>query len=181
MANIFNSKEIYMHIPHSIHGKETLVPINGLYVVGEYRSPFYIDGHLHISNIQTSKAKIANYTEATVSMPDHTFNILPVEVDTSTPIAIDYYTLANTNVTDHAFNILPIEVDTDTPISIDLFARNTVNMTDHVFNILPIEVDATTPIELTFYTQGYYGGMSESCLRIRTLTTTKAQISNVTI
>lgn len=179
MANIFNSKEIYMHIPRSIHEKETLVPIKGLYVVGEYRSPFYIDGHLHISNIQTSKAKIANYTEATVSMPDHTFNILPVEVDTSTLIAIDYYTMANTDVSDHAFNILPIEVDTDTPISIDLFTRNTVDMSDHTFNILPTEVDTTTPIELTFYTQGYYGSMSESCLRIRTLTTTKAQITNV--
>lgn len=181
MANIFNSKEIYMHIPRDVHGKETIVPISGLYVVGEYRRPFYIDGHLHISGITSTKTTIKNYTQRDVDMTASAFNILPIEVDTLTSILIDYYTKSEASApADPVFNILPIDVDTNTAIDIEFYTTNTVDAySDGTFNILPLEIDVSKAIDITNYANQSFGSMSESSLRIRTITTTKANISDV--
>lgn len=67
MANIFKSKEVYKHVikPGNTH---QLIPVRGVYVANQQRSPYYIDHTISIVGIGTTPAEVITYTERSVDV-----------------------------------------------------------------------------------------------------------------
>jgi len=67
MANIFKSKEVYKHVikPGDIH---QLIPVSGVYVANQRRTPFYIDHTISIVGIGTTPANVVTYVETDVDV-----------------------------------------------------------------------------------------------------------------
>ena len=42
MANVFRSKEVYKHLKYDLHDRNEIVAVQGVYVSGEYRPPYYL-------------------------------------------------------------------------------------------------------------------------------------------
>ena len=67
MGDIFKSKEVYKHVikPGDIH---QLIPVRGMYVANQWRSPYYIDHTISISAINCPPEDIITYTETEVTV-----------------------------------------------------------------------------------------------------------------
>ena len=70
MANIFRSKDIYKRAPKIPSSEDPLRIVKGLYVVGDYKPPYYIGPCLHITDIKTNKATVVDYTTKNMSYED---------------------------------------------------------------------------------------------------------------
>ena len=90
MANIFRSKDIYKRAPKIPSSEDPLRIVKGLYVVGDYKPPYYIGPCLHITDIKTNKATVVDYTTKSMSYEDHVVNLIGINADTS-PLDIVYF------------------------------------------------------------------------------------------
>lgn len=66
MANVFRSKEVYKHLKHDVYGKNTIVPVKGVYISGEYRPPYYNESGIRIYEISGQNCNIVDYKDETV-------------------------------------------------------------------------------------------------------------------
>ena len=113
MSNIFRSKEIYKRIPGVSSDNNPLRAVQGMYVSGEYRPPYYIDGFVRVSKINTTKPKIVDYTAVTKDLTaDPIVNIIGVDCS---DIDITFYkkTPINTNP-DHTIRVKSITTSSGT-------------------------------------------------------------------
>ena len=90
MGDIFKSKEVYKHVikPGDIH---QLIPVRGMYVANQWRSPYYIDHTISISAINCPPADIITYTETEVTVYEPEI-VNPSLLITNNTISIVSYT-----------------------------------------------------------------------------------------
>ena len=67
MANIFKSKEVYKHVikPGNVH---QLIPVRGVYVANQHRTPYFIDHTISISAISNTPATVTIYTDVDIDV-----------------------------------------------------------------------------------------------------------------
>ena len=119
MSNIFRSKEIYKRIPGVSSDNNPLRVVQGMYVSGEYRPPYYIDGFVQVSNIKTKKATIKNYTQAEKSLRnDPVINVTDISAKKNVDIVNYKITYINTNP-DHSVRVSNISTTKATITSTD--------------------------------------------------------------
>lgn len=108
MSNIFRSKEIYKRIPGVSSDNNPLRAVQGMYVSGEYRPPYYIDGFIQINKVKTNKATITDYTQDTKSLKnDPVINVTEITAKNDVDIVYFKRTPINTNP-DHSIRIKSI-------------------------------------------------------------------------
>ena len=61
MANIFRSKEVYKHLKYDLHNRNEMVAVQGVYITGEYRPPYYNEPCVHIYEISGQHCIVANF------------------------------------------------------------------------------------------------------------------------
>ena len=119
MSNIFRSKEIYKRIPGVSSDNNPLRAVQGMYVSGEYRPPYYIDGFIQVSNIKTNKATIKNYTQDEKSLRnDPVINVTDISAKKNVDIVNYKITCINTNP-DHSVRVSNISTTKATITSTD--------------------------------------------------------------
>lgn len=68
MADIFRSKEVYKHIPREEYGEEKIIPVQGVYVAGEYRPPYYAEPGIAIISFDTTNPTVVDYTDDVINV-----------------------------------------------------------------------------------------------------------------
>ena len=177
MANIFRSKDIYKRAPKIPSSEDPLRIVKGLYVVGDYKPPYYIGPCLHITDIKTNKATVVDYTTKSMSYEDHVVNLLGIS--TGGALKITNYTRASVDLQpDHVVNLIGIIADS-APLNIVYFTRDSKDLNnDHVVNLIGINAD-TSPLDIVYFSTKRYPSNPEPMLRIKSITTNKATISDV--
>lgn len=175
MANIFRSKDVFKRVPGIPSHDDPLRVVKGMYVVGEYNPPYYINSGITISNINTTKATVVDYTQKNADSNDNVVNVL--NIDVIGDLSIAYYTRQSYSLqTDNVVNIVNIDVD---PTPLDILYYTTSNQNpgnDHVLNVVNIDAD-TSPLDIVYYSTIEYPCAPEPMLRIKSISTTKATIS----
>ena len=128
-----------------------MVAVEGVYVSGEYRPPYYANMGVTITDIQCNKALVEPFTDVSVIATDfdYALQLLDIDVNPTCP-SITRYTTATTEETDfdYALQLLDIDVNETVPIQ-----------------SIPIINTPMTP---------------EPIVRITQINSTKAEITNVT-
>ena len=116
MANVFRSKEVYKHLKYDLHDRNEMVPVQGVYISGEYRPPYYNDPCIHIYEISSQNAKVDSFQDIdATSGEDALVKIIDFSVSTS-PITITDYTTASTDTgEDSLVKILDFWVQMEQP------------------------------------------------------------------
>ena len=173
MANIFRSKDVFKRAPGIPSSEDPSRKVSGVYVVGDYKPPYYINSGITISGINNTKATVVDYTEKSVNASDcSTVGILSVDVTSST---VDVYTRQYRDASDcSTVGILSIDV---TESDILQYQRSYVNASDcSTVGILSIDV---TDSEIVRYSTNRQRLTPEPMLRIKSITTSKAIIANI--
>lgn len=176
MANIFQSKEVYKTIRNETNDGNVIIPVYGVYVTGEYKPPYYNNNNgIVISNINTTKATVVDYTERNTSSTDRVFNVLDLTTNIVTPTIMEY-TLSSTDAgTDAVFNVLDLTMDA-VDVEIFSYSQESVNTgNDAVLNVLDLTSDNVSLSVMT-YTSQTVNNTPEPMLRITQITTTKATV-----
>ena len=151
MANTFRSKEVYKKLRKEVHNRHTMVAVEGVYVSGEYRPPYYANMGVTITGINCNKALIEPYTDVSVIATDfdYALQLLDIDVNPICPSLQKYQTVKETLTDfDYALQLLDIDVNETVPIQ-----------------SIPIINTPMTP---------------EPIVRITQINSTKAEITNVT-
>lgn len=61
MANVFRSKEVYKHLKYDLHNRNEMVAVQGVYISGEYRPPYYNEPGIYIYEISGQHCNIADF------------------------------------------------------------------------------------------------------------------------
>ena len=130
--DIFRSKEIYRKIRKREEGQlqDPLVPIRGLYVVGEHMVPVYDNACVTIEKIETVHPKIVDYTQKTSNLnTDKTSVIGLIGMSFNDDLKIDRYTKKTVNLdTDKTSVIGLIGMSFNDGIDLLRYSKKTVSV-----------------------------------------------------
>ena len=99
MANVFRSKEVYKHLNYNLHDRNEIVPVQGVYISGEYRPPYYNDPVLMIYEMSSQPPKVDDFQDVNRSSDeDSVVKILDFSVNFLQP-SFTYYNRKQTNMT----------------------------------------------------------------------------------
>ena len=85
MANIFRSKEVYKHLKYDLHNRNEMVAVQGVYITGEYRPPYYNEPCVHIYEISGQDCIVANFeSEEVDTSPSETSGMYKFGLSQST-------------------------------------------------------------------------------------------------
>lgn len=173
MSNIFRSKEIYKRIPGVSSDNNPLRAVQGMYVSGEYRPPYYIDSFVQVSNIKTNKAKIEDYTATTKDLVDPIVNIIGVDCS---ELDIIQYTRTQSDLSaDPIINIIGVDCS---DIDILCYTSITENLTaDPIINIIDV---GCSDVDITYYKNQLINTNPDFSIRIKSITTSKAVVAQDT-
>ena len=150
MANVFRSKEVYKHLKYELHDRNEIVPVQGVYVSGEYRPPYYNNPVLMIYEMSSQPAKIVDFQDINRSSDEDTVvKVLDFSVDFQ-PVSITNYTTASESTGE-----------------------------DTVVKVLDFSTTFLQP-SFTHYNRKQTNMTPEPMLRLSTLTSEKATIENYT-
>ena len=143
MAELYKSKDIYRKISVP-DGDDKLVPIRGLYVVGEHLEPTYDDSAVLITNIDVSPADVVDYTDKRYEENDQegTFSILNLGISSDCQ-----YTSYSRKYTDAyhdegAFSILDVGISSN--VLFTEYGRQLVDVDNEgAFSIINIDMDVS--------------------------------------
>lgn len=177
MANIFRSKDIYKRLPNASLSDEQLRVVTGVYVIGEYKPPYYIGPCLQITDINTNRATVVDYTIQNTTHEDHVVNL--INIDAIGNLKITNYTRDEAELQpDHVVNLINIDASTD-PLNIVYYTTEFQDVkSDHVVNLVNIDAD-TSPLDIVYYSTKKYPTNPEPMLRIKSITTTKSTVTNI--
>ena len=182
MENKFRSKEVYKKLRKEVHNRHTMVAVEGVYVSGEYRPPYYANMGVTITDIQCNKALVEPFTDVSVIATDfdYALQLLDIDVNPTCP-SITRYTTATTEETDfdYALQLLDIDVDPACP-SLQKYqtVQETLTDFDYALQLLDIDVNETVPIQSIPIINTPM--TPEPIVRITQINSTKAEITNVT-
>jgi hypothetical protein len=179
MANVFRSKEVYKHLKNNPHDRNEIVPVQGVYVSGEYRPPYYNNPTIKIYTIESQPPTIADF-----------------QVDEAEASDIQTVGLYNLDVTDTVWNIKHYSqenIDINPSETVGLYG---INVTDTVWDINRYEHDyidtktdtvgvyglsaTNATLEYVRYSTEIKNNTPEPILRLSTLTSDRATVENYT-
>ena len=150
MANVFRSKEVYKHLKYDLHDRNTIVPVQGVYVSGEYRPPYYNNPVLMIYEMSSQPAKIDDFQDVSRSSDEDTVvKILDFSADFLQPSFDFYKTISESSGEDTVVKILDLSTTFIQP-------------------------------SFTYYNQKQTNMTPEPILRLSTLTSDRATVENYT-
>lgn len=107
--NIFRSKEIYKRIPGV---SPTLNPVRitrGVWVSGEHRPPYCIDGTIHVTDISSNKPEIREYTQM-ISNARASGNVGLVDINFSS-FSYETYTISEESTKAQPGNVALVDIN----------------------------------------------------------------------
>ncbi|NMA75564.1 MAG: hypothetical protein GX963_15745 [Bacteroidales bacterium] len=172
MANVFRSKEVYKKIPKVSPDENPLRAVRGIYVSGAYRPAYYIDAFIHISNINTTKATIADYTERSTNITDDgAMRLVQVKFD---DLSVVDYSRTNKNITDDGAMRL-VQVKFDDLVLIE-YTREHKNITDDgAMRLVQVKFDDES---IYWFNNKPIETNKDFMIRIKSITSTHAIITN---
>ena len=91
MGQIFKSKEVYKHLKYTLHDRHEMVPVQGVYVSGEYRPPYYNDPILRIYTVSSQPATVVDFQDvAQSSGEDSMVKIVDFKAERLIPTITNY-------------------------------------------------------------------------------------------
>ena len=112
MKYFFKSPEIYVKLTRSSQYptvKDTpLVPIRGLWVTGIHRSIFDIDHHVTITNIDTSRVEVHDYTASSNTIQDEGHSTIGVVCLNSVYVNPQKYSTSSDTIQDEGHSTIGI-------------------------------------------------------------------------
>jgi hypothetical protein len=179
MANVFRSKEVYKHLKYDLHYRNEIVPVQGVYVSGEYRPPYYNNPTIKIYTIDSSPAIVADFRvdESNASdMP--TVGMYALDT-TDTVWDIKRYSQENIDVkTSETVGMYEINI-TDTILDINRYGRDYIDTKTDTVGTYGLFVTNTT-LEYEKYSTEIKNNTPEPILRLSTLTSDRAAVENYT-
>lgn len=180
MANVFRSKEVYKHLKYDLHDRNTIVPVQGVYVSGEYRPPYYNNPVLMIYEMSSQPAKIDDFQDVSRSSDEDTVvKILDFSADFKTVNITNYTAASESTGEDTVVKILDFSADFLQP-SFDFYKTISESSgEDTVVKVLDLSTTFIQP-SFTYYNQKQTNMTPEPILRLSTLTSDKATVENYT-
>ena len=89
MAYIIKSDEVYKHIK----GKHKIVPVQGVYVTGEHRPPYYNEAGVHILSLSTQPATVNDFKDVALDQSDAVVKLVDFYATPGSP-TLTFYTTA---------------------------------------------------------------------------------------
>ena len=174
MANTFRSKEVYKKLRKEVHNRNTMVAVEGVYVSGQYRPPYYANPMLVINQIQCNKADVIPYTDDIVeAYDDFTYGIMDI-ID-NPDWHIDVYGKDITEAyDDFTYGIMDITNDMDWHI--DAYGKDIVEAYDD-FTYGIMDIITSNNISITACPPNNHNMTPEPMLRITQRNSTKATIT----
>jgi len=179
MGNIFESREIYKKIPKDFHEEHPLRAIRGAYVVGYYNPIYLTDPTLTISGISGTKAKVVDYTTAYQSTYEDSFNISMVDLNIEGVTGIERYTKIYASTYEDAFNISIVDLYIEGVTSILRYTKSYQSTYEDSFNIAMVDFNVYGVTNVDRYKKNKIDNNTEPTLRIKSINTTIATISDV--
>lgn len=116
MADVFRSREVYKRINTSQTTQDSLVPVRGVYVVGEHVERFHKEPSIFINNINTTKADIADFEiKNYIDNDDESFIGFKMNIDIKN-IVQRYSTKTYTGNDDKSFIGFKMDIDKHTSV-----------------------------------------------------------------
>jgi len=178
MANIFRSKEIYKKIKTNT-SEQDIVSIRGMYVVGDYSPPYYIQPMMVLTNVETNKAKIADYVDQReiINPGDSCHGLLDIDIIGDLTIARYTKEYAPTIQSDNSCHGL-LDLDLIGELSVYKYGKDYPPNTypnDSLHGLLDLDIEGH--VEFIKY-ENRLNPQKNPCIRITRCQTTKALITN---
>lgn len=179
MANVFRSKEVYKHLRYDLHDRNEIVPVQGVYVSGEYRPPYYNNPILRIYDLDSNPAKVVDFQDTSASTGEDTIvKVLDFSANFMTPTITNYTAASVSAGEDTIVKVLEFSANFITP-SFDFYKTISENAgEDTIVKVLGFSANFTQPSTYTWYHTKKTQCTPEPMLRLTTLSTEKATIEN---
>ena len=178
MGQIFKSKEIYKHLKYTLHDRHEMVPVQGVYISGEYRPPYYNNPIVRITQIDSQNARADSFkTENKKVSSAKAAGLYQVDIS-STSISLVRYSVESTTVSSASaaglynvgigattFGLQRYGRDYESPTPTSAAGMYNINLTDSTFNVTP-------------YLSVQDGSTPEPILRLSSLVSELATIEN---
>lgn len=110
MANMFRSNNVYKKLSDTSNGKNSLIPVRGLYVGGDTKiSPTYIDNMIFIKDIKTKKAKVVDYFEKSVDLIEES-SVSLISFNTTPLVSVHFRVREKILENDSVVSLINLEV-----------------------------------------------------------------------
>lgn len=179
MANVFRSKEVYKNIRFEIDKTKKVVPVQGMYVSGEYRPPYYNEPCVHIYTFSSQHANVADFQDVSATNgEDPMVKIIDFKIERLVP-SITNYTVAETDAGEGSMvKILDFQVNRLQP-SIDFYQSKNQNAGEgQMVKIIDFYVNRITNQQYTFFHKQRGESTPEPTLRLSSITSERATIEN---
>lgn len=168
MPNIFKSKEVYKHLAvTSERPPGKMVPVQGLYVSGEHRPPYYTEGLVHITGLTSTPGSAVSFKNVSRTDEDGCVKVIDFTIDTGS-ISITNYTTASANAgEDCCVKVLDFWVEPSLDLTFDWY--KTVSQSageDGCVKVIDFTVDVTNTFPLTHYPKAKANSTPEPILRV---------------
>ena len=180
MANVFRSKEVYKHLKYDLHDRNEIVAVQGVYVSGEYRPPYYNNPIIRIYEINSNSAKVDDFQDVSRSSDEDTMvKILDFSMRIN-PFTITNYTSTSVNAgEDTIVKLLNFSASWLQP-SMDFYKTISQNAgEDTIVKLLNFSTSFIRPTFITYHTERT-NMTPEPMLRLSTLTSEVAVVENYT-
>ena len=166
MKYFLRSPEIYVKLKRSSMYPTTkdtpLVPIRGLWVTGIHRSIFDIDHAVQITNIESSKCSINDYTSIEKTIKDDGCTLSGVVMANGAKLSIQKYTATDKIIKDDGCSILGVVALSGSSINVNKYKTITEPMKeDDGCSILGVVV-LNNAVNFESYTKQTYSSPGDS-------------------
>lgn len=176
MANIFRTKEVYKRLKGVPNDQNPLRAVRGVYVCGYSTKPYYISPTLRISDIQTTKATVVNYTTKNENAYEDSYNIAMTDIN-SNEFTVVRYTKAYDSSYENSYNIAMTDINSG-KFDVLYYGKSYTQSYENSYNIAMTEFNSTKVNYLIYKTEKL-DTIPEPTLRIKSIETTTASIEDI--
>jgi predicted choloylglycine hydrolase len=181
MANVFRSKEVYKHLKHDLHDRNEIVAVQGVYVSGEYRPPYYNNPTIRIYEISSNPAKVDDFREAVRSSDeDACVKVIDFGAQILIPTITNYTTASAEAGEDGCVKVIDFGVQPLSP-TLDWYTSDSVSAgEDGCVKVIDFGVSIISIPQPTVYTTNRGESTPEPTLRLTSFTSELATVTNYT-
>ena len=151
--DIFRSKEIYRKIRKREEGelRDPIVPIRGLYVVGDHMIPVYDNACVTIEKIETVHPKIVDYTDINQDVTrDHITKLTAFTMNNEQPTITRYSVASESLKPDYITKLSGFDLDQS--ITLLRYSKEYKELTpDYVTRLTSLTMDQSPPTFIHYY------------------------------
>ena len=179
MGQIFKSKEVYKHLKYALHNRHEMVPVQGVYVSGEYRPPYYNDPILRIYTVSTQPATVVDFQDvAQSSGVDSMVKIVDFKAERLIPTITNYSTAEQNAGEDSMVKIVDFKAERLIPQCQWYESKSQNAGEDSMVKIVDFVAEIYGGQTFTIYTKTFDESTPEQILRISALVGESATVEN---